>query len=222
MGAEADKLKGQEGDTGANRHLVIDGPERSDMLIIRLAVDEHEVWPDVAIAITFPFAGESMVVKALWQGQVGGQQGQSFTKQVVELRSERPGPKAFVIRLKRPERLIVRIGIEVGKKLLNGREGLRLAAPGRLDRLDGLGVGDDWRRPEGVCVLHRGPGEARVVMDYCFRQEAEELGKGEPERVKNSLGGAARAFLDVNDDGLGFGHVIWPLLAPRRMRIKLL
>ena len=61
MGAEADKLKGQEGDTGANRHLVIDGPERSDMLIIRLAVDEHEVWPDVAIAITFPksFSGNS-------------------------------------------------------------------------------------------------------------------------------------------------------------------
>jgi hypothetical protein len=61
------------------------------MLIIRLAVDEHEAWPDVAVAITFPFAGESMVVKSLWQGQVGGQQGQSFTKQVVELRSERRG-----------------------------------------------------------------------------------------------------------------------------------
>ena len=42
---------------------------------IRLAIDQHQVGPNVAVAMVLPRPGQRMIVMALRQGPIGGQIG---------------------------------------------------------------------------------------------------------------------------------------------------
>ena len=48
-------------------------PHQPQRLVIGFLVDHHKVWPNVAIAVTNPIAGEGMITVAAGKGLVIGQ-----------------------------------------------------------------------------------------------------------------------------------------------------
>jgi len=45
-----------------------------EALVIRLAVDQNEIRPDVAVAVIVPFAGQWVIEIPAWQWRVVGEQ----------------------------------------------------------------------------------------------------------------------------------------------------
>jgi hypothetical protein len=56
-----------------------------EAVVIRLAVDENEVRPDVAVAIIAPFAGQRVIEIPARQRRVGGEQVNDLHEQCVQL-----------------------------------------------------------------------------------------------------------------------------------------
>jgi hypothetical protein len=65
--------------------------KKAKRCIVRLAVDQHEVGPEVAVAAVLPLADESMVAEPLRQWLVSGQQGERIGEHAMERRPERTG-----------------------------------------------------------------------------------------------------------------------------------
>jgi hypothetical protein len=49
-------------------------PNEFEAIIIRLAVDQNEIRPDVAVAVIVPFAGQWVIELPARQRRVGGEQ----------------------------------------------------------------------------------------------------------------------------------------------------
>jgi len=61
-----------------------------EAVIIRLAVDEKEIRPDVAVAVVAPFAGQWVIEIPARQRRVGGEQVDDLHQQGVQLLAWRP------------------------------------------------------------------------------------------------------------------------------------
>ena len=70
-----------------------------ESLAVGFAIDEHEIRPNMAVTKVFPPAGERVIVKARRQRLVGGQHGDCFAEQVVQLFAVSAGLRTPVIAL---------------------------------------------------------------------------------------------------------------------------
>jgi hypothetical protein len=62
-----------------------------EVFVVRLAVNENEIGPDVAIAMIVPLAGQRMIDIAARQWRVGGKKVDDFHQQGIELLAEPAG-----------------------------------------------------------------------------------------------------------------------------------
>src|SRR5271165_6292880 len=70
-----------------------------ESLALGFAIDEHEIRPNMAVTKVFPPAGERMIVKTRRQRLVGGQHGDHFAEQVLQLSAVTAGLRPPVIPL---------------------------------------------------------------------------------------------------------------------------
>ena len=70
-----------------------------ESLAVGFAIDEHEIRPNMAVTKVFPPAGERMIVKTRRRRLVGGQHGDHFAEQVVQLSAVSAGLRTPVIPL---------------------------------------------------------------------------------------------------------------------------
>jgi len=71
-----------------------------EALVIRLAVDQNEIRPDVAVAVIVPFAGQWVIEIAARQRRVAGEQVHDLHQQCVQLIARATGFFSPVVALK--------------------------------------------------------------------------------------------------------------------------
>ena len=72
-------------------------PDKPQYFVIRLRVDQHQIGPDMAIAMAFPIAAQRMIAVAFGERLVGLQDRKYFAEQGIERPAMPPPHFAAVV-----------------------------------------------------------------------------------------------------------------------------